>query len=1321
MCKIKLTTILLIFIVPCLTTLGQSNKSWSEYVITTKKRLQNNAIKPWTYKSGPIKKNKPPKKIKIDIHNRHKIVLKNNANTDLLLGNAKLVTKNGKEIFIDQLNINVGYKSKVYLNENRKYKTPKINKTTFSHSIVILERGYFELVLDNKYSFFVADIGIEKSSPRKTNVTSLEVTNISVSDEMVNLYRHFPKETDNLMNYFNHDPSYWLFNNCLDDYKEICNRLVNKLTKKNLFKKKLHNIEQSSIEEQEKQYLNLFTRIMSVFKLEEELRIVNLEAIELAIINMSQYDQFNTEQANKDLLFIKKHLESTKKNIYFEDQKVIAIANQILQRKRRILLANPLLDMDKVIVVTHHLKGNSRRVMAREIGTPFKNSAGNGYMHRTGYDCEISELYDLGGTVQNRTILNLNNTSPITDLQLHWDAKRILYSAVNKNMRWQLYEVNIDGSNNHKVTHVDEPDIDFFDATYLPSGKIITASTIGYQGVPCNSGSVPVANLCLYDPKTNDLRRLNFGQDNDWSPEVMNNGQIMYLRWEYTDNTHYFSRIMMRMNPDGTTKKELYGSGSFWPNTMFDAKPIPNGDSQFVAVVSGHHGVPRTGRLVLFDPTKGRQEEKGVIQEIPYRNKPVKPVIGDKIVDGVWPQFLKPHPLNDKYFLVTAKLSPDGLWGLYLVDVFDNITPISVVEGKAITEVIPVLKRDTPPIIPEKVDVKSKESTVFIQDIYEGLGTQGVPRGTIKGLRILAYEFAYNDVKSNFDAHGIQSCWDIKRLLGTVPVEKDGSVMFKIPANVPISIQPLDENGAAVQLMRSWLTGMPNEIVSCIGCHENQNSIAIPKNTIASQLSPKIITPPNGGVRPFSFEYEIQPILNKRCIACHDGSQDIPDYKDTSIDNVVHFGKSYLALHPYINRQGAEADIHTMNPMEYHANTSELVKLLKKGHHNVTLSDKEWRTLFTWIDFNAPYNGSFQTCKYNGVDQYKRRQELMSKYNNISVDWQEETEKYIEYLSSLEKDSIVVPPPLKKKKNHRSHIRHWPFNSTEAQKKQESYSSNMQEIEIAPGVKMNFVLIPQGNFVMGSDDGDQDESPMSVVKIKKPFWMGQFEVTNEQFKTFFPNHDSRFIAQLWKDHTTAGYSANKPNQPVIRVSWKEAMKFCEILSKKIGKEVTLPTESQWEWAARAGSDRAFWFGNYNSNFEKYANLADKQLRNMAVCGVNPKPMTDDNTKLPYYDFIPRSYSVDDGSMLMVKGGKYEANPWRLYDMNGNVAEWTRTNYANYPYVAKDGRNNLDILKEKVVRGGSWRDRSSKSTSSYRVSYKPWQKVFNVGFRVIIEE
>ena len=250
---------------------------------------------------------------------------------------------------------------------------------------------------------------------------------------------------------------------------------------------------------------------------------------------------------------------------------------------------------------------------------------------------------------------------------------------------------------------------------------------------------------------------------------------------------------------------------------------------------------------------------------------------------------------------------------------------------------------------------------------------------------------------------------------------------------------------------------------------------------------------------------------------------------------------------------------------------------------------------------------------------------------------------------------------------------------------------------------------------MGSDSESRMEQPKHKVVIKKPFWISATEITNNQFRQFNSKHDSMVYDQQWKDHTRRGYEANAPEQVAVRLSYQEAAAFCQWLGKELNKKVVLPTEEQWEWACRAGSDKAMSFGSLKSNFSRYANLADKSIAKHAVSGVNPKHRRHLIGK-PQFDFIPRAGRVDDKNFIVALPGSYKPNVWGLFDMHGNVAEWTRSDYVPYGETAKD-----PAKVKKVVRGGSWRDRPYRATSSFRLGYMPWQRVFNVGFRIVIED
>ena len=1242
-------------------------------------------------------------------------------------GNARLIKADGTAVWLDEVPFEYGVAG---------WAKPKMNINAYDHEIFIAGKEYKHGVfchangtlvypIKGEYVRFEAEVGIDDtSSGGSVYFQALNVVPKFVGDELIAKY----PEQIGMLGAMMDGLDTWLITPDASIEKQAVEAMVGKLKDGSYYKSVVQQIaNEKDVNTQIRKYLELFEKLQDVYALQGELEWLNIDAIKLAFADMSKQKGFDAAKYQPMLNELVQLQQKGFSGIYKGDEQAIADARKVLDNKKAILLGNPLLDADKIVAVRYKLGSTARQAMAPSLGTQANNWSNQESARRSGFDAEIVELSNLRGDMQMKSIFKpIVPDASIADLRMHWDANRVMFTTLmgENDKRWNVYEVKLDGTGCKKLIENEEPDLEFYDGTYLPDGRIIANSNIGYQGVPCVSGDDPVGNMVLYTPEQKNLRRLTFDQDANWNPVVMNNGRVMYTRWEYTDLTHYYSRIVMHMNPDGTENKALYGSGSMFPNSTFDIQPLPGHGSAFVGIISGHHGVARSGRLIIFDPTKGRKNVQGMVQEIPHRNRPIQELIKDELVNGVWPQFVKPTPLNDKYFLVAAKLDPQSLWGLYLVDIYDNVTCLMQAEGEGYISPILVKETKTPPAIPDRVKLNEKEATIFIQDIYEGEGLRGIPRGTVKELRLHAYEYAYVKTRSDHNWHGIQSGWDIKRLLGTVPVEEDGSAIFKVPANTPISIQPIDKDGVAVQWMRSWVTGQPGEVVSCIGCHEDQNQIPIPKRVMASQKAAVPLKAPEGGVRSFTFDLEIQPILDRACIACHNGEGKAFDLRGGKKDK-LGYGTSYLNIHPYVHRQGGEGDMVVLQPYEYHPNTSELVRILKKGHHNVKLTDAEWLKLYNWIDYNAPDKGYFdanvlgkEIIPYQGFDQIERRKELTDKYaNGMGVDWKKEIADYASYLKAQGPITPVMPEKAAPVKVKNVKAKGWPFDKAAIKDMLAKETSNRKEVEIAPGVKINFVRIPAGEFVMGSYNGESDAYPTAKVKIDKPFWMGEMEITNQQFNAIYPDHDSRFVDQLWKDHVVQGYPANEPNQPVIRVNYNDAMDYCKQLSEKTGLNITLPTEAQWEWACRAGSDSDFWYGDMNTDFGKYENLADKTTLLFAVSGVDPKPMSPNSYWYKYYTYLPKEEGVDDGQLIQTGEKVYEANPFGLYNMHGNVSEWTRSDYVPYPYNPKTKLTS----DHKVVRGGSYIERPKFSTAYARKAYYPYQRVFNVGFRVIIED
>jgi len=1000
-----------------------------------------------------------------------------------------------------------------------------------------------------------------------------------------------------------------------------------------------------------------------------------------------------------------------------------ALQREFAAFRREALLATPLLDFDRLLVVRRN-----------GLAAPGLNAYTNSEMRREGWDNELAVVSDLrSDNPRVEPFYRPNNGGgPMRDIVLHFDGTKVMFSTVmeNNNRRWGVYEINLDGTGLKLLTPDNVADVDYYDSCYLADGDIIFASTAGMQGLPCENGGRQMVNLYRGNPNTKEVRQLTFEQDSDWHPTLMNDGRVMYLRWEYTDIMHYFSRILFSMNPDGTNQKELYGSGSYFPTAFKNAKQVPGNSGRIIGVVGGHHSRPETGRLCIIDPGMGRKypmrfrptskewgpelsyidilpdiypaEVTGFVQEIPGYGRDVVGNVLDGQGDGLKYNFNYPFPLSEKYFLVNCQIEGVGdrnTYGIYLVDIFDNMTLIHQIRGQGLFEPTPIVPREIPPLIADRTDPDMKTATVFLTDVYHGTGLPNVPRGTVKNMRIFSYHYAFMN-RGGHESVGVQSSWDIKRILGTVPVEEDGSCSFEIPANTPVALQPLDAEGRAIQLMRSWFVGMPGENVSCIGCHESQLDVTPSVRTKAAFRPPSIIEPFYGDARPVAFETEIyEPVVRKFCIGCHsEAKPDIPQFTSARA--------AYDNIHPFVRRPGPETDMDVLPPYEYHASTSELCQMFEKGHKGVELDTEAWQRIYLWIDMNAPWTG-----KWDHPEANKRRLELADLYAGITDDYETEYDKLLASWAKKEKPTPIVPEK-KPKPVDSLKLEGWPFVP--------KAPTETMEIPISDTLKIRLVKIPAGEFIMGNLEGFPDEYPRSIVKIGKPFWMGVTEITNAQYETFDPSHDTRYLEEHGKDHATPGYIANHPDQPVARVSWNEAQKFCQWLSQKSGKTVKLPTEAQWEWAARAGSGEKFFFGPWEADFSPYANLADSDRRflySMWEAGStihkrNPYP---ENSVYPL-----RDNRFKDSWFIVDYVAQSKPSPWGLYDIIGNVSEWTRSDYKPYPYKDDDGRNAEEPNGQKVARGGSWHDRPKVTGSSPRYPYEAYQKVHNVGFRIVVE-
>jgi hypothetical protein len=599
-----------------------------------------------------------------------------------------------------------------------------------------------------------------------------------------------------------------------------------------------------------------------------------------------------------------------------------------------------------------------------------------------------------GRSMQTRRIdsLPLGN---VMHPDVSWDGRRVLFAfcqtdpppvdwRTNETQAYHLYEMAVDGSDLRQLT---DGSFDDFSPRYLPNGQILFLSTRRGGFHRCGRGPCPVYTLALAEADGSNPRVISFHETHEWDPAVLNDGRVIYTRWDYVDRNAVYYQQLWSVRPDGSDVRIFYGNNTLNPVGIWEARPVP-GSNRVMATAAAHHAMT-AGSIILLDVTRGIDGLEPIDRLTPDVLFPESeaPVQHWRAPHGLtsarepspeekrWPGhcYRTPYPLSEDYFLAAysydpligePNANPANMFGIYLVDRFGNKELIYRDANIGSLWPTPLRSRPVPPVLPSMLDEQpSNEGTFFLQNVHESWPQLPGSSDDVKRLRIVQV-LPKTTPHANQPRVGLANASPGRQVLGTVPVEPDGSAFFRAPAGIAIAFQALDERGMAIQTMRSLTYLQPGEQSSCVGCHEHRTRTPLYHGAgLAGRRTPSEITPGPDGSKPFNYAILVQPVLDKHCVQCHQG----PDAEggiDLTGTPVGEFTASYLALAPLVPfsewRGAPQTNLEPVTPPDqFGARASSLIELLTKGHEDVSLTEDEWERLITWMDTNALFYGTF--------------------------------------------------------------------------------------------------------------------------------------------------------------------------------------------------------------------------------------------------------------------------------------------------------------------------------------------------------------------------
>jgi len=676
------------------------------------------------------------------------------------------------------------------------------------------------------------------------------------------------------------------------------------------------------------------------------------------------------------------------RNLYF----------QVRTLKRSIMFRNPALDFEKIVFIDQpYPQGREWQHETR---------------HRLGYQAVPGgRLLVLEGLEPGGRLRQLMPQPPLHGSfwrpDVSFDGSTVLVCFKPHNEKaFHLYEIQADGSEQRQLT---DGIYDDFDPIYLPDGHIMFSTTRGHTYVRC----MPPTNayvLARCDADGRNIYLVSRNNEPDYLPSVMNDGRVIYTRWEYTDKPLWRAQGLWTVNPDGTQVQTFWGNQSVWPDLLKDARSIP-GSRRVMFTGSAHHNW-FAGSVGILDPDQGFNFPRGltkVTADLAYPesgNGPVDPVESPRYhASGAYSAYYSPYPLSEQDFLVSANRG--GKFVLYLMDTDGNRELIY--EGAHnIFYAQPLRPRPRPPVIVDRVAWPTRDErdrpgpgVIYSANVYFGAPAELV--GKAKYLRVLNIEhktYTYWYKRPYLSTGPVVSAVQsegVKRIFGTVPIEPDGSVSFHAPSGLPLHFQLLDEQQRAIQTMRSFTGVLPGERRGCLGCHESHSRTpAHETGSLAFHQTPRIIEPPPWGDESVSFPRFVQPVLDQYCGKCHQGDGEARKSVDlTDRPGFLIFSEPYLLLtgrpawgRPYekpaepppgfgianiLQVEGYDQRdplaYQTPSPMSALSYRSQLIELAASGeHYDVRVDPISLQKLIAWVDTMAPYRGAEEVREIDDPD-----------------------------------------------------------------------------------------------------------------------------------------------------------------------------------------------------------------------------------------------------------------------------------------------------------------------------------------------------------------